>query len=153
MLRDQLADALSWNAAHATFDDAVADLPPDLRGQRPTGFSHSPWELLEHVRLAQRDILEFCRNPSYESPSWPDGYWPKSASPPGPRAWDESVQAYRDDRRALQELARDPSIELDDEIRHGEGQTYGRELLLAIDHTAYHVGQLVAVRLALGAWG
>ena len=152
MLREQIAEALSWHAAHATFDDAVAELPAELRGCRPTGFPHSPWELLEHLRLAQHDLLDFCRNPAYASPSWPEGYWPTSAVPPGPRAWDESVQRYQDDRRALEQLARDPSIKLDDRIPHGEGQTYARELLLAIDHAAYHIGQLVAVRQALGAW-
>jgi len=152
MIRDQLADALSWHEAHATFDDAVDGLAPDLRGQRPTGFPHSPWELVEHLRLAQRDILEFCRNPKYRTPSWPDEYWPKSSSPPDSKAWDASIAAYRDDRRALQALARDPAIALEGRIPWGDGQTYGREVLLALDHAAYHVGQLVAVRIALGAW-
>jgi len=152
MIRDQLADALGWHEAHATFDDAVDGLSPDLRGRRATGFPHSPWELLEHLRLAQHDILDFCRNPAYKAPSWPEGYWPKNPSPPDARAWDESVRTYRDDRRAFQELVRNKAIKLDDRIPHGEGQTYGREVLLAIDHAAYHVGQLIAVRRALGAW-
>jgi hypothetical protein len=150
--RDQLADALGWHEAHATFDDAVEGLSPDLRGRRPPGFPHSPWELVEHLRLAQHDLLDFCRNPAYQAPSWPDGYWPQDAAPPGPRAWDESLRAYCDDRRAFQELVRNPAITLENRIPHGEGQTYLREVLLAIDHAAYHVGQLIAVRRALGAW-
>jgi DinB superfamily len=153
MIRDQLADALAWHEAHATFDDAVEGLAPDLRGRRPPGFPHSPWELTEHLRLAQHDILEFCRNPAYRARSWPEDYWPKGAAPPSAEAWDESIRAYQRDRDGLRALARDPAITLEARIPHGDGQTYLREILLAIDHAAYHVGQLVAVRRALGAWG
>jgi hypothetical protein len=152
MIRDQLADALAWREAHATLDDAVAGLAPDLRGERPAGFPHSPWELLEHLRLAQHDILEFCRNPAYRAPSWPDDYWPAKATPPRADAWDESIRAYQRDRDGLKALVRDPAITLEALIPHGDGQTYLREILLALDHAAYHVGQLVAVRRALDAW-
>ena len=152
MIRDQLADALGWHEAHATFDDAVEGLAPDFRGRRPTGFPHSPWELVEHLRLAQHDLLEFCRNSAYKAPSWPDDYWPKEAAPPSARAWDESIRDYQRDCNALQALTRDPGIDLEARILHGQGQTYLREVLLALDHAAYHIGQLVAVRRALGAW-
>jgi DinB superfamily len=152
MIRDQLADALDWHEAHATLADAVDGLAPELRGRRPPGFPHSAWELLEHLRLTQRDLLEFCRNPAYRAPKWPDDYWPPSGAPPEARAWDESIANYRHDCSAFQALVRDPSINLEARIPHGEGQTYLREVLLAIDHAGYHIGQLVAVRRALGAW-
>lgn len=153
MIRDQLADALAWHEAHATFDDAVKGLAPDLRGQRPPGFPHSPWELVEHLRLAQHDLLEFCRNPAYRPPSWPGDYWPTQPAPPRADAWDETIRAYQRDRDAFRALVRDPAITLEAPIPHGDGQTYLREILLALDHAAYHVGQLVAVRRALDAWG
>lgn len=152
MTRTQLADALAWHQAHATFEDAVHGLPSELRGRRAAGFPHSPWELVEHIRLTQHDLLDFCRNPEYETPAWPDAYWPKTPAPPDARAWEASVAAYGRDRTAFQALVRDPSIDLEAKIPHGQGQTYIREVLLAIDHAAYHVGQLVAVRRALGAW-
>ena len=151
-LREHLAGALSWSDAHSSFDDAVRDLSPALRGSRPSGLTHSAWELLEHMRLAQRDILAFCTPGAYEEPAWPQQYWPGSPEPPSPDAWDESVAAFRRDREALQRLARDPSIALHSTTPHGTTQTYLRELLLVVDHTAYHVGQLVLVRQLLGAW-
>ena len=152
MLRDQLARALAWHEAHATFDDAVGGLAPELRGRRPQGFSHSAWELVEHLRVAQHDLLDFCRNPKYKEMKWPDDYWPRGPEPPTAKAWDESVAAYQRDRLDFEALTRDPKIDLDAQIPHGTGQTYAREILLAIDHAAYHVGQLVSVRRALGAW-
>jgi uncharacterized damage-inducible protein DinB len=152
-LREHLAKLLAWEAAHASFDTAVEGLPPKLRGTAPAGLPYSPWQLVEHLRLAQHDILDFCRNPDYRELHWPDDYWPSSAAPPKPAAWNESTAQFRRDRAALQALAADPTIDLYAQIPHGTGQTYLRELLLAADHTAYHVGQLVAVRRALGAWG
>jgi hypothetical protein len=151
-VRDLLARALEWEDAHAGFEAAVKDLPEELRGRQAAGLPHSPWQLVEHLRLTQRDILEFCVNADYDEPKWPDDYWPRSAAPPDRTAWDESVRGYLDDRAALQQLARDASIDLAARIPHGSGQTYGRELVLVIDHTAYHVGQLILVRRALGAW-
>jgi len=151
-LREQLARLLSWSDAHVSLDEAVAELPPELRGRTPPGLPYSPWQLLEHLRLAQRDILDFCVNPKYKELRWPDDYWPAGAAPPSDAAWDESLEGFRRDRAALQALARDPELRLTDPIPHRNGQTYLRELVLAADHTAYHVGQLVVVRRLLGAW-
>lgn len=151
-LRDLLARLLAWEDAHVSFDAAVAGIPVAHRGTVPTGLPHSPWQLVEHLRLSQHDILDFCVNPQYEELQWPEDYWPSSAAPPSDSAWDESIDAVRRDRAALQQLARDATIDLAGEIPHGSGQTYARELALAADHAAYHVGQLVLVRQALGDW-
>ena len=152
-LRAQVRRILSWQDAHVGFEKSVEGLSPKLRGVRVVGFPHSAWELLEHMRITQHDILDFCRNPGYTEMTWPDDYWPKSAEPPSERAWDDSIAAFRDDRAALEALAADESIDLFATIPHGDGQTYLRELLLVADHNAYHLGQLVAVRQQLGAWG
>lgn len=149
--RDLLARSLGWSEAHASFDEAVRDLPAHLRGVRPAGVPHSPWELLEHIRIAQRDILDFSTAARYDEREWPSGYWPPSPEPPDAEAWDQSVTAVRDDRDKLQQLARDARIDLTAVTPHGTDQTYLRELLLAADHAAYHVGQLVIVRRLLGA--
>jgi uncharacterized damage-inducible protein DinB len=151
-LREHVVRLLDWQDAHVNFDAAVQGLPPKLRGVRPPGLAHSPWELLEHLRLAQHDILEFCRNPDYQELTWPADYWPASAAPPSAQAWKASVAAFRDDRAALRRLAEDPALDLFAAVPHGSGQTYLRELLLVADHNAYHVGQLVVVRRLLGAW-
>ena len=151
-LRAQLAGFLDWKDAHASFDAAVDGITPELRGRQPDGLPYSPWQLLEHMRIAQHDILDFCRNPSYAEMKWPDDYWPKDPGPPGPTAWDESLAAFRRDREAMQQLVQDSSVELFATIPHGSGQTYIREALLVADHNAYHVGQLVAVRRLLGIW-
>jgi DinB superfamily len=151
-LRAQVARLLSWEDAHASFDTAVADLDPGLRGSRPTGLPYSPWQLVEHIRLTQADILDFCRNPAYQERDWPRDYWPQGAAPPTHGAWGESIEKFQKDRDALAALADDPAIRLHDAIPHGNGQTYLRELLLVADHTAYHVGELIVVRRLLGAW-
>lgn len=151
-IREQLARAIGWHDAHTDFDAAVRDLPPALRGARPPGLPHSSWELVEHIRLAQRDLLDFCTSPDYTEPSWPADYWPASVAPPSEDAWNESIARVRSDRRELQALAERGAPALDAPVPNGNGQSYLRELLLALDHTAYHVGQLVAVRQALGAW-
>ncbi len=151
-LRDHVAKLLGWQEAHAGFDKAVAELPEPLRGRVPHGLPYSPWQLVEHMRITQHDILDFCRNPAYQEVSWPDDYWPRSPAPPSAAAWDETLRRFREDRAALQRLARDPAIDLAARIPHGTGQTYLRELLLAADHTAYHVGELIVVRRLLGAW-
>ncbi len=150
-LRQQLARALDWPDAHGDFAATVADLEPALRGVRPPGLPHSAWELLEHLRLAVHDILDFCRNPDYHQPEWPDDYWPASTVP-ATGAWDAAVTGFRQDITALQQLATDPAVDLMATIPHGSGQTYLRELLVVLDHDAYHLGQLVLVRRALGAW-
>ena len=151
-LRAQLARLLDWEDAHLSFDAAVEGVPPKLRGAAPAGLPYSPWQLIEHLRLTQHDILDFCRNPNYRELHWPDDYWPPSVAPPKPADWDESIAQFRRDRAALQSLASDSKIDLFARIPHGSGQTYLRELLLVADHSAYHVGQLVTVRRALGAW-
>lgn len=152
LLRDHLLYLLRGGGAHLNFDKAIADLPPALRGARPASVPHTPWRLLEHLRIAQWDILEFCRNPHHVSPSWPDGYWPEGDAPPNVAAWNRSVKAFRADLKAMQELVADPATDLFARIPHGESQTILREALLVADHNAYHLGQLVVVRRALGAW-
>ena len=128
-------------------------VPAELRGTQPDGLPHSLWQLVEHLRITQEDILDFCRNADYEEMKWPDDYWPKSPAPPSGSAWDDSISAFREDREAMEALAMDESIDLFATIPHGSGQTYIREILLVADHNAYHLGQLVAVRRQLGAWG
>jgi uncharacterized damage-inducible protein DinB len=150
--RVQIRDLLDWHHAHADFETVVKDLPAKLRAVVPERLPYSPWQLLEHIRLAQHDILEFCRNPHYTELKWPDDYWPASAAPPSPKAWDKSVADFLADRAALKQLATDPAVDLFTPIPHGNGQTVLRELLLVADHTSYHLGELVVVRRALGAW-
>ncbi len=152
LVRELLGRLLAWEDAHVGFDTAIAGIPPDDCGIQPAGLPYSPWQLLEHLRRAQRDILEFCRNPNYKELTWPDDYWPPSPEPPSQAAWDESVRQFREDREALQQLAKDPNLDLATRIPHGNGQTYLRELVLAADHAAYHIGQLVVVRRLLGNW-
>ena len=151
-LRRHLLDLLNGGNAHATFDQAVKSLRADLRGKTPRGAEHSPWQLLEHLRIAQGDILEFCRDPNHKSPEWPSGYWPAKPAPPDEKAWDKSVRAFRKDLRSLCDLAANESTDLFAPIPHGTGQTILREALLAADHNAYHVGQLILVRRLLGDW-
>ena len=151
-LREHVAYVLGGGGAHAGFDQAVEKMPEPLRGVRPEGAAHSAWELVEHMRIAQWDILEFSRNSGYASPQWPEGYWPKSAAPPDPAAWDRSVTRFRADLKALRELVEDPATDLFARISHGDGQTVLREALLAADHNAYHIGELVLLRRLLGAW-
>jgi DinB family protein len=150
-IRQHLAKLLNWEEAHAGFDAAVANVPEHARGTQPSGL-HSPWELLEHLRRTQHDILDFCRNSDYQELHWPDDYWPPTPAPPSPGAWNESIEQFRADLKALQELAADPNVDLGATIPHGSGQTYLRELLLVADHTSYHVGQLITVRQLLGVW-
>ena len=152
-LRDHLLRALAWEDAHVAFDSAVDGLPADRRGLRALGFEHSPWQLLEHIRLAQEDILDFCVNANYEhTRRWPDDYWPKDPAPPGEDEWVGSIAAYARDLAELKRLVRDVE-DLTASVPTGKSnQTYLRAILLVVDHTAYHVGQLVAVRRALGVW-
>ncbi len=151
-LRQYLLDFLEGGQAHAKFEDAVKDLPAKLRGARPGNFPHSPWMLLEHLRIAQRDILEFSRNPKHVSPDWPSGYWPKTETPPNAAAWNKSIQQFRDDLKAMQKLVANPKTDLFAKIPWGDGQTILRQALLVVDHNAYHIAQLVDVRRMLGAW-
>ena len=150
-LRDHLVELLDGGHAHIRFDDAVKDFPPKLRGERPNGCPHSAWELLEHLRIAQWDILEFSRDPKHVSPQFPSGYWPSSVAPADDASWNESLADFRRDLHALADLARDESIDLHARIPHGDGQTVLREIMLAADHNAYHLGQFMLVRRMLGA--
>jgi hypothetical protein len=152
MLRELLTKVLGWQDAHVNFDAVVEDIPLRLQGVRPEGLPYSPWQLLEHMRLTQRDILDFCRDPEYKAPKWPDDDWPKSTIPSRLESWQESVAAFLADREALVELIADPRLNLYAKIPHGEGQTYLREVVLVADHSAYHIGELVAVRRLLGVW-
>src|SRR5579859_1745481 len=153
-MRDQIAKSLDWGEAHADFDQAIAELAPELRGRRVNGLPHSAWEILEHLRIAQHDILDFARNPKYAEMKWPDDYWPDTPEPPSAKAWDASVAQFRRDRDAVKTLATDPAIDLAARIPHADKatQTYLRAVLLVIDHNAYHVGELVLLRRLLGAW-
>jgi uncharacterized damage-inducible protein DinB len=151
-LREQLARFVDSGEAHLTAEAALAHLDPELHGKRPHGLPHSAWELLEHIRITQHDILEFCVNPKYEEMTWPDDYWPASAAPPNANAWNESVASFRKDRDTIRDLATNSKIDLFAKIPHGTGQTYLRELLLVQDHLSHHAGQLILVRQALGAW-
>lgn len=151
-IRQQVGRLLAWEDAHVGFDAAIDGIPEAVRGKKPEGLPYPPWQLLEHLRRTQRDILQFCRNSDYQELNWPADYWPPSGETPTPGAWDESVAQFRQDRTALQQLAIDPKIDLTATIPHGSGQTYLRELLLVADHSAYHVGELVVVRRLLGVW-
>ena len=151
-LRQHLVELLNGGHAHANFDAAIKNLPVALWGKRPNGVEHSPWEILEHLRIAQRDILEFSRNPRHQSPEWPSGYWPATAAAPDARAWDKSVRAFRRDLTAMRALVEDPATDLVARIPHGNGQTILREALLVVDHNAYHLGELVLLRRMLKAW-
>jgi len=151
-LREHLVQLLKGGNAHTDFDAAIKNMPVNLRGKIPKGAEHSAWQLLEHLRIAQWDILEFIRNPKHVSPKWPEGYWPKSQTPPNKGAWDKTAKTFRADQTALIKLLRNQFTDLFAKIKHGEGQTVLREALLAADHTAYHLGALVLLRRLLGAW-
>lgn len=152
-VRRHLKSVLDWEEAHVGFDKAVDGLPPKLRGVRPAGFEHSAWQLVEHIRLAQDDIVDFCVNPTYaHALTWPDDYWPPAPAPAGDAEWTASLAGYERGRAALQQIV-DEVADLTAAVPSGKPQqTYLRAVLLTADHTAYHVGQLVAVRRALGAW-
>jgi hypothetical protein len=151
-LRKHLLTLLKGGEAHLEFDAAVKDMPAGLQGKRPKGAEHSPWEILEHIRIAQWDILEFTRNAKHVSPEFPKGYWPSAPAPTDEQAWDKSVKAFRSDLRAMMELVENESTDLFAKIPHGDGQTVLRQALLTADHNAYHLGQLVLLRRMLGAW-
>jgi hypothetical protein len=151
-LREQLIKLLQGGQAHLTLDDVVEEFPANLRGVKPLGAPHTAWQLLEHMRIAQWDILEFSRSAKHVSPDWPEGYWPKSEKPPSDAAWNKSVADIKKDSLAMQKLVEDPETDLYSKIPHGTGQNVLREALLVADHNAYHIGQLLLVRQLLGAW-
>jgi DinB superfamily len=151
-LREHLLSLLAGENAHLNFDRAVADFPFDLCGLKPDGIPYSAWQILEHLRIAQWDILEFSRNPHHVSPPWPEGYWPAADMPADETAWRASVNSFRADLRAMESLVRSPRTDLFARIPHGDGQTVLREALLVADHNAYHIGQLVLIRRLIGSW-
>jgi hypothetical protein len=151
-LREHLVKLLKGGEAHATFEHAMEDFPAELRGKVPKGAEHSPWQELEHLRLAQEDILDFSVNANYKAKEWPKEYWPASATPPEPKAWDRAINAYCEDLKAMCALVEDEKTDLFAKIPHGEGQTILREALVVADHNAYHLGQIVLLRRLLGAW-
>ena len=151
-VREQIIKLLQGGQAHLTLDDVLKNFPPKLRGVKPAGAPHSAWQLLEHMRIAQWDILEFSRNAKHVSPKWPEGYWPVSNRPPTDAAWKKSISAISRDCRAMQRLVENPRTDLYSKIPHGTGQNILREALLIADHNAYHIGQLLLVRQLLGAW-
>ena len=151
-LRKHLLELLDGGHAYAPFDKIIADFPVKFRGEKPAGLPQSAWMLLEHMRIAQWDIVDFSRNPKYKSLKWPEDYWPKSPSPPSAAAWDHSVKSFRDDLDAMKKLVSDPKTDLLTKIPWGDGQTILREALLIADHNAHHLGQLIDVRRLLGVW-
>jgi hypothetical protein len=151
-LREHLLYLLGGGGAHISFEQTLANFPPELRGVRPAGLPFTAWRLLEHLRIAQWDILEFSRSAKHVSPEFPKGYWPETDAPPDDAAWERSVKAFDADLRATRRLVKNPSTDLDARIPHGAGQTILREALLVADHNAYHLGQLVLLRRLLSAW-
>ena len=151
-LRKHLLELLQGKNAHADFDSAVSGFPVARAGEKPADVPYTAWQLLEHMRITQWDILEFSRNLKHVSPKWPEGYWPETESPPAKAAWSKSVREFRADLKAMMKLVADPASDLFARIPHGEGQTLLREALLAADHNSYHLGQLVLLRRLLGAW-
>lgn len=151
-LRKHLLELLDGGHAHAGFDQVIADFPAKLRGEIPKGLPHSPWMLLEHMRMTQWDILDFSRNPKYKAMKWPDDYWPKTPAPSSAAAWDKSVKSFREDLDAMKKLVSNPKTDLFAKIPWGEGQTILREAMLIADHTSHHLGQLIDVRRLLGVW-
>jgi hypothetical protein len=153
-LRQHLVELLEGGHAHVNFDKAIKGIPAALRGRAPRALPYSPWQLLEHLRIAQSDILEFSRDPAHQSPKWPEGYWPAAANArPSESAWRKSVADFRRDLKAMQALVANPATDLFARIPWGDGQTTLREALLVVDHNAYHLGELVVARRLLGAWG
>jgi uncharacterized damage-inducible protein DinB len=151
--RTIVATSLDWEQAHSKLENVVKGLAAPLRGQRPAGYPHSVWELLEHIRITQRDLLDFCQNPDYEEKlEWPRDYWPPTPAPPTSAAWDKSIADCRREREALARFTTEAKIDLTGKIPRGTGQTYLRTIIVAVDHASYHVGQIVSVRRLLGAW-
>jgi len=151
-LRDHLLELLQGRYAHAPFDKVLDDWPIELRGVKPEGLPYTPWQVLEHLRIAQWDIVEFSVNPRHVSPDYPDGYWPASEKPASEESWDESIRGFAADLGRMRALVEDRSLDLFEAFPHGSGQTLLREAMLLADHNAYHLGQLVTLRRLLGAW-
>jgi hypothetical protein len=151
-LRQHVVKLLKGGDAHVTFENAIKDFPPELQGEKPKGAEHSPWEVMEHLRIALWDILDFSVNPEYKEREWPKEYWPETAAPPNARAWNESVRAFEKDLKAMCDLVENEKTDLFAKIPHGTGQTILREALVVADHNGYHLGEMVLLRRMLGAW-
>jgi hypothetical protein len=153
VLREELLHLLRGGNAHLSFDDAVADFPMDAINRRPPNVPYTPWHLLEHLRLAQWDILDFVRNPNYQEMQWPDDYWPAPDAEADAAAWDKTLATFRADLKAVEDLVNDPQTDFSATIAHGDGQTILREILLVADHNAYHIGEFAILRQVMGTWG
>jgi hypothetical protein len=151
-VREQVLALLQGGNAHVTFDQVIKDFPAKMRGIKPNGAEHTAWQLLEHMRIAQWDILEFSRNAKHVSPEWPGGYWPKTEKPANSDAWEKSIASFKKDLKAIQKFIENPKTDLCVKIPHGTGQNILRQALLVADHNSYHLGQLVLLRRLLGAW-
>ena len=148
-----VASSLDWEQAHSSLDNVLKGFPGELRGKKPSGLPHSAWEILEHIRITQRDLLDFLQNPDYkETLEWPKDYWPAALAPTSEKAWNESVSAWRKDRMAIERFTTASDLDLTSKIPHGTGQTYLRTILVAMDHASYHLAQIVTMRQLLGAW-
>ncbi len=152
VMREQLAELLQGKSAHLSFDDAIAGLPPKMRGAKPPGIPHSVWRLVEHMRIAQWDILQFSKNGRHKSPKWPEGYWPKGDAPRDAKQWNQTVKQFRADLKAMMRMVKDKKVDLLAPIPGGQGQAVFREAMLVADHNSYHVAQIVMVRRMLGVW-
>lgn len=151
-IRDLVVEQLDSKNAHVDFTQAVQGLTYKQTGIKVEGLPHTIWELIEHIRISQDDILAFCKNPDYEAPNWPDDYWPASAGPENEKAFHTSVRAVPEGIKEMKAMVSDPHNDLQRPIPHGDGQTLFREAMLFVDHNAYHIGQIVQVRRSLGSW-
>ena len=151
-VRDQLRELLEGGNAHMTLDEAVANFPREHMNTKPPNVTYTPWHLLEHIRLAQWDILEFIRNPDYVSPSWPEGFWPAEDAQADEVAWEKTIASLRADLQSLLEMVADPTVDLYTAIPHGDGQNILREILVVSDHNAYHLGEFATLRQVMGTW-
>jgi hypothetical protein len=150
--REQLLNLLRGGNAHMSFDQAVANFPIDKINRMPPNVPYTPWQLIEHIRIAQWDILEFIRNPEHVSPSWPEGYWPEREAEAGEIGWHQTIQSFRDDLQALQDIVADPAVDLYAPIPHAKDYTIFREILVVSDHNAYHIGEFAILRQVMGTW-
>ncbi len=150
--RQQLLNLLRGGNAHMSFGQAIADFPEDQINRNPPNVPYTPWQLLEHIRIAQWDILEFIRNPEHVSPSWPTGYWPARDAKAGKSEWQETIKSFEGDLQALQEIVKDPETDLYAPIPHASDYTIFREILVVSDHSAYHIGEFAILRQVMGTW-
>jgi len=152
IVREQLRVLLEGGNAHMTFDEAVANFPREHMNAKPPNVSYTPWQLLEHIRISQWDILEFIRNPDYVSPTWPEGYWPAESVQAGEVAWEKTLASFRADLQSLLAMVADPKVDLYTPIQHGDGQNILREILVVADHNAYHISEFATYRQVMGTW-